>query len=430
MSKLKHILLALSVLCAISWGLTSCGDSGEDATGGVNRTVVSLSTPVVNADAQIVYLTSRSTGVAVKINAEIRILDGGEGWCSFDENTTAYQTGGRVGTPIAIYLRQNTSASVRKAIVYVALSDGTRESFSLDQQPASENESYDRIWGEQPSFRSSGELIHKTYFTTLFHDLKSQGGSGRQVRNYSVCYDTRRRVSLWVAYPLHTCYTETTAHLDSEVGISGRLPYDEQPWTFDPNTQKPYIPKEAMYVMRTYGGGYDRGHQIPSADRYSTRATNAMTYYSTNMTPQRGKMLNQEVWARLEGFVRGKMVSDTLYVVTGCHFENDTKTVSMPSATGGGTVRVGVPTHYFKVLLRTRSGRTGKSVSQCKADELQAVGFLFENKDYPRSEQVSAKYVRSVAEIESLTGFNFFRNLSPSVARSVKTQKNARDWGL
>ena len=36
--------------------------------------------------------------------------------------------------------------------------------------------------------------------------------------------------------------------------------------------------------------------------------------------------------------------------------------------------------------------------------------------------------VRSVKEIEELTGFKFFRNLDPAVADAVKSQKNLADW--
>ncbi len=432
MSKFKNILLALALWGAMAVGFTACSSSDDEGEGGggVNRTVVTLPVSVTTADAQTVYLVTRGLNGSVKVNTEIRIDAGDEDWCSFDAAKTVHYKSQRVSDKaVEIFVRKNETNATRRATLFVVLSSGERHTFTLDQQPLTQNTSYDRIWGEQPSFQVSNDLIHKTYYTTLFHDLKSQGGSGRKVRNYSVCYDTRHRVSLWVAYPLHKCYTETTAHLDKNEGISERLPYDEQPWMQDPNTQMPVIPNQYMYRLTTYGGSYDRGHQIPSADRYSTKATNSMTYYSTNMTPQRGKMLNQQVWARLEGFVRSKMVSDTLYVVTGCYFANDSKSVSMPGV-NGGSVKVGVPTHYYKVLLRTRSGNTRKSVSQCSAAELQAVGFLLENKDYPREEMVSAKFVRSVSEIESLTGFNFFRNLSPEVARSVKAQKNSHDWGL
>ena len=41
---------------------------------------------------------------------------------------------------------------------------------------------------------------------------------------------------------------------------------------------------------------------------------------------------------------------------------------------------------------------------------------------------VRPSLIRSVKEIEELTGFKFFRNLDPAVADAVKSQKNLADW--
>ena len=73
------------------------------------------------------------------------------------------------------------------------------------------------------------------------------------------------------------------------------------------------------------------------------------------MTPQLNR-LNQDMWANLEAKVRAQICNDTLYVVTGCYYANTNTTT---------TDRDGkvcpVPTNYFKVLLRTRTGTTGGS---------------------------------------------------------------------
>ena len=87
------------------------------------------------------------------------------------------------------------------------------------------------------------------------------------------------------------------------------------------------------------------------------------------MTPQLNR-LNQDMWANLEAKVRAQICSDTLYVVTGCYYANTNTTT---------TDRDGkvcpVPTNYFKVLLRTRTGTTGKRIADCSADELKAIDF-------------------------------------------------------
>lgn len=105
------------------------------------------------------------------------------------------------------------------------------------------------------------------------------------------------------------------------------------------------------------------------------------------------------------------MCSDTLYVVTGAYYGNASK-----QATDNNGVKVDVPTHYFKVLLRTKSGVSGKWVNQCDASQLQTIGFWLENKAYSES-QPSKAICKKVSEIEQLTGFTFF----PGIPQEVKT---------
>ena len=37
---------------------------------------------------------------------------------------------------------------------------------------------------------------------------------------------------------------------------------------------------------------------------------------------------------------------------------------------------------------------------------------------------------RSIAQIEELTGFTFFRNLAPEAAEAVKAQNDPADWKI
>jgi endonuclease G len=110
-------------------------------------------------------------------------------------------------------------------------------------------------------------------------------------------------------------------------------------------------------------------------------------------------------------------------VVVGTLFENN-ETVTRFGRT------IGVPTHCFKLLLRTKSGSSGKAISDItSADELMCIGFLFENSDKSASVKISTA-ATSVAEIEKRSGFKFFRNLNPAIADKVKSQKRTSDWGI
>ena len=62
---------------------------------------------------------------------------------------------------------------------------------------------------------------------------------------------------------------------------------------------------------------YDRGHQIPNADRNADSSLQNQTYYWTNSTPQHASF-NQGIWNTLENQVRDMVSgSDSVYVVTG-----------------------------------------------------------------------------------------------------------------
>ena len=65
----------------------------------------------------------------------------------------------------------------------------------------------------------------------------------------------------------------------------------------------------------------------------------------------------------------------------------------------------------------------GDRLGDYPASDLKSIGFWVDN----RSGQGTARdWVRSVAEIERLTGFEFF----PTVDAAVKTQRDAVSWGL
>lgn len=101
---------------------------------------------------------------------------------------------------------------------------------------------------------------------------------------------------------------------------------------------------------------------LASNDRQSDRATNGQTFYYTNMSPQIQDRFNASIWAALERNCHNMICSDTLYMVTGAYFENTNTTCEdnpdpdndKPSFT------VVVPTHFYKVLIRSKSGNTGR----------------------------------------------------------------------
>jgi len=248
------------------------------------------------------------------------------------------------------------------------------------------------------------ELISQDGYKTITHYTSMNvSNTNKTVRNYSMLYDTKEKIAYWVAYPLHSSYIGSTDRTDE--------------WAFDPvlaqSEQGNFI---KGFVSLGYSG-FDRGHQIPSADRTNTRAANEQTFYYTNITPQ-NSTLNQGVWANLEDQCRSWMPKyDTLYVVTGAVLKTVGNNETVTYMKDHSNSQIAKPNYYYKVLLG-KKGNTYKSI-----------GFWFENKSY-QSNKDFINYAKNVRDIERLTGFNFFSNLPQSTQDEVESTFKAQDWGL
>lgn len=408
MLKIKQIGMLLVTMSAMLVLFAGCGDKDD---GGDKESLATLVAETVSSSTTTNKISTQGPS-GITFEATIVSQGGDAEWCSFDLNKQVSSAGGNVGDPAYLYLDKNNSDDDRTARIDVTYTNGYSTSLTLTQRAAGFID-YDRSWGEQPEYRSDDAYIYKTYYATF---VSNQFFPGGKLRNYSVCYDVDRHISHWVAYPIFKKVYETP--------VLRRV----NDFNYDPNDQLPVIPtRDQQYIGtggngRGYGArGYDRGHMLPQASRYNNYEPNRMTYYGTNMMPQ-NSTLNQNIWAPLEGKVRGwggLQTYDTLYVVTGAAFKS-TKTID--NANGP----IAVPSHCWKVLLRQR-GNQNRQISQFKADELKAIGFVFTNDDAGAATSIESA-VRSVKEIEELTGFKFFRNLDPAVADAVKSQKNLADW--
>lgn len=206
------------------------------------------------------------------------------------------------------------------------------------------------------------------------------------VRNYSFYLDPKALVSVWVAYPLNKDLISSGSRTNA--------------WGDDPKVPLKY----QASVTSAFKGGYQRGHQIPSADRYEINANKA-TFYGTNMTPQKAE-LNEEAWAKLEGKVRNWSYQfDTLYVVTGADIvgSNQVAYDNMGKA-------ITVPVGYFKALLGYKKGASSTQFPSQKSGFL-GIGFYFEHRGYATDNAAIMAQSMTIDELEAKTGFDFFVNL-------------------
>lgn len=261
-------------------------------------------------------------------------------------------------------------------------------------------------WAELPDERADGDRRY-------VHRLCGGDGAQASWRSHTACFSVSRRCPVWVAAPLHGCYR----------GDSGR----SGGYTFDPA-----LPVDIQPSLKRSYGEYTRGHLLASADRTLSAEANRSTFMPTNIAPQTQAGFNSAggAWNNLEAFVEGQVCPDTLYVVTGCLFDDYDDPVAGKVAARTTVNRndgeaVAVPTAYYKVLLRTRSGRTGRSVRDCTAGELKCAAFVVGHRGV-RGREVTAAEMMSVAELERLSGERFFVN----VPAAPKSRAEAAEWGL
>ena len=347
--------------------------------------------------AQIVlpYAETSVWGGAGSFDLAVTATVGWTAASSVEDFTVSPSSGDGSATVKISYARNPSASNNRSAVITFTGTDGSVAKLTVNQQP------YETVTPSQVQpwleLAATPETEGKAFFS---HNMNY---NGETVRNYSYWYDLQNRVALWVAYPLYKGMTSGVQRTDK--------------WEYDP-----LLPRS--YQGTAYNGygvsGFDRGHQLPSADRLCNTAANEQTFYFTNLTPQNHD-LNTYVWEKTEAHIRGLAnTNDTLYVVTGCVLQTaDDPEIKYLKDNEGKNVAI--PKAYFKVVLKYKPGEGNNGYA--------AIGFWFENRSYG-DVNISRSYARSVDDIEKLTGFDFFCNLDNSIEAAVESSFLPGQWGL
>lgn len=241
--------------------------------------------------------------------------------------------------------------------------------------------------------------------------------NGKRARNYTVCFSKSHHCPVWVAAIRHN-----SLH---PIGQANRT---------NAYGKDPDIPSAIQYNSKATGGGCNKGHMLGSNERTSSTNTNRQVFYYSNIAPQDQDGFNTggAPWNTLEGYVDGIVPQDSLYMVIGCYFDDYTdvygKTQKAKTIKFGGRSDVSMPTMFYYALLRTKKGNTGKSVTQCSADELKCVAYVLRHETAKKGKnyKLSAKDLMSISDLEKLTGFKYFVN----VPNAPKSTFKASDWGF
>lgn len=155
------------------------------------------------------------------------------------------------------------------------------------------------------------------------------------------------------------------------------------------------------------GSGFDRGHMCPSADRTVTVAANSSTFLMTNMIPQLPAN-NQGVWANLESYSR-TLVSqgNELYIISGGQ--------GLQYFIANG--HVAVPAQTWKVIIVLPVGSNDVSRVTTSTRTIAVV--------MPNSGTIGndwRAYRVSVDQVEAITGFDFFSNVSSGIQAVIEGQ--------
>ncbi len=392
----RNILLLL--LVAVSIILFGCENDTERV-----ESQAYLNNQTVKGDSKncaVVLRAQQGTSYTITIESE-------DNWAHFSGGQNSVEgVMDATDKVVYIYFSKNDSGQSREANVLVKFSDTNIITLFFSQLSYDSSIAFEREWAELPLCKVHDDYIYNTHYGTL--DIKNNA------RNYTYCFDPKVRASLWVAYPLHK------AHMSGE----GNRNYSS--FGYDPEVST----SEQANLTTSYNGWYDRGHQLPAADRKCSQQMMDQTFYATNMTPQQYNF-NQNKWGVLEGRVRNMSCSDTLYVVTGAYFGGEHHS-SIDSQTKDRSGNVcPTPTHYYKALLRTKKGNTGLRIDEVKdAAQLRAIAIWLEHKNTGEDTSITTADCMSVAELEEIVGFTFFPMIDDSIEAKVKSAAVPSEWGI
>lgn len=207
-------------------------------------------------------------------------------------------------------------------------------------------------------------------------------------KNYVVSYNQDTKCPNWVLWKL------TSGHAD---GIIKRPDY-----AFHEDME---VPKPRAELPDYRGSGYDRGHMCPAGDNKWDKDAMYESFLLSNICPQDTK-LNCGVWNQIELSCREwAKKHKELYIICGPIYFGDTyKTI--------GENRVVVPDAFFKVVI-------------CMEGKPKGIAFACMNSNANKKMQ---HCVRTITEIERLSGYWLFPNLDDKITSQVKDYADIKEW--
>ena len=226
---------------------------------------------------------------------------------------------------------------------------------------------------------------------------------------YVLSYNQEKRAPNWVAWKLEA----------DQIGDSGRSNNFKTDSELDNYLSRHfYNPLRAVDQTEYKGSCFDRGHQIPSADRTDTIENNRSTFFMSNMTPQT-PFLNRILWAHLEQYTRDLIQKEgkKAYIIAGPIYDLDFGSI-------GPDHDIQVPSKEFKVIFILNANENPEDInanteviSVLMPNTLQDGSNPMDNRDElckPLSGASGGKndwlqYRTTITEIENLSGLKILQ---------------------
>ena len=217
---------------------------------------------------------------------------------------------------------------------------------------------------------------------------------------FTISYNRDTTNANWVAWHLTEDHTKGPYQRKQEV------------FTEDPEVMTPRATNSDYYNSR-----YDRGHMCPDGDNKWDKETMRESFLFTNVCPQ-NHGLNKYEWNDLEILCREwareygaiDIVCGPIYSSAADRFRVGSTNADAPKTIGRN--KVWVPEAFFKVIL-------------CRKGHPKALGFIYRNEGV---KQTMEEAVRTVDEIEELTGIDFFPALDDAVEDRIEAKARLSDW--
>jgi len=215
---------------------------------------------------------------------------------------------------------------------------------------------------------------------------------------YVESYNSAKGTPNWISWHLEANdFNGTSPRLDNFAGFTG-------------------LPSGAFQVQsNTYvDSGFDRGHNIPSADRTSSANANSSTFLMSNMIPQ-APQNNQKTWANMENYLRTlASQGNEVYIIMGSYGSGGVGSKGAASTIANG--KVTVPSNVWKIAVIIPNGNSDldRVTATTRVIAVNTPNINDINEDWKG-------YRVSVRDIEKATGYDLLSSLPKNIQDVIET---------